>query len=98
MEEKKLCGATEPLKTSCSLRKRVYCEVSEKKRKTVNNQMYSTPMLLVASHDPVHRSIDHEHENNFVSVLSEETIININLDTKKWRIAPTFGVCKSGDL
>lgn len=57
--------------------------------------MYSTSMLLVASYDPVYRNIDHEHENNFIS---EKIIKDFNLDAKKWRIAPTFGVCKSEDL
>lgn len=61
--------------------------------------MYSTQMLLVASHDPVHRKPNHEQENNFLSVLCAKAVIDFNfLDTKKWRIAPTFGVCKSDDL
>lgn len=58
--------------------------------------MYSTPMLLVASLDPAHRNC--KHENNFVSVLCGKPIRDFNLDGEKWRIAPTFGACKSDDL
>ena len=54
--------------------------------------MYS--MLLVASHDPVHRRFEHEHENNFVS----DKIKNFDLECEKWRIALTFGAYKSEDL
>lgn len=72
--------------------------------------MYSTPMLLVASHDPVHRNfydVDKKFSlNNFMSAafvlrLIKKTIANsyfFVLDIKKWRIAHTFVVYKSDDL
>jgi hypothetical protein len=74
--------------------------VSEgKERETVNNQMYSAPMLLVASHDPVHRNFcDVDFMDNFLFAESvKETIKSLLLDSKTWRIAPIFVVYKNDD-
>lgn len=72
--------------------------------------MYSTPMLLVASHDPVNRNFNDVYEKfpldifmsaAFVLRLIIKTIANsyfFVLDIKKWRIAHTFVVYKSDDL